>query len=99
MFLPFFQALRQNSIPVSLREFLAFLEALKANLVTYDVDGFYYLARLTLVKDERNIDKFDRAFATAFAGLEEITLEQVMEAVDIPREWLECRAEKHLSPE
>ena len=89
MFLPFFQALRQNAVPVSLREFLAFLDALSADLVTYDVDGFYYLARLTLVKDERNIDKFDRALAAAFSGLEAITPEQVMEAVDIPREWLE----------
>ncbi|MGA9432750.1 MAG: VWA domain-containing protein, partial [Roseobacter sp.] len=99
MFLPFFEALRSNKVPVSLREFLSFLEAMRANLVTYDVEAFYYLARLTLVKDERNIDKFDRAFATAFSGLENISAEQVMEAVDIPSEWLEKMAEKHLSAE
>ncbi|WP_300029738.1 VWA domain-containing protein [uncultured Roseobacter sp.] len=97
MFLPFFEALRRQTVPVSLREFLAFLEAMKAGLVTYEMEGFYYLARAILVKDERNIDKFDRAFAAAFSGLENITADQVLEAVDIPREWLEKMAEKHLS--
>ncbi|HCI98080.1 MAG TPA: VWA domain-containing protein, partial [Sulfitobacter sp.] len=47
----------------------------------------------------RNIDKFDRAFAAAFSGLENISLDDVMEAVDIPHEWLEKMAEKHLTPE
>ncbi|MGH1368955.1 MAG: vWA domain-containing protein [Maritimibacter sp.] len=99
MFLPFFDALRSNKVPVSLREYLAFLEGMKAGLATYDVDGFYYLARTIMVKDERNLDKFDRAFATAFEGLSNISLEQVMEAVDIPGEWLAKMAEKHLSEE
>ncbi len=99
MFLPFFEALRKNNVPVSLREFLSFLEAMRAGLATYDIEAFYYLARLTLVKDERNIDKFDRAFAAAFSGLENISSDEVLEAVDIPREWLEKMAEKHLSPE
>ncbi|MEO1705872.1 MAG: VWA domain-containing protein, partial [Pseudomonadota bacterium] len=62
-------------------------------------EAFYYLARLSLVKDERNIDKFDRAFAAAFQGLEGISIAQVLEAVDIPAEWLEKLAEKHLSAE
>ena len=99
MFLPFFSALRSHAVPVSLREFLAFLEAMRANLVTYDAEGFYFLARAILVKDERNIDKFDRAFAATFSGLEAITLEQVLEAVDIPGDWLEKLAEKHLTAE
>ena len=97
MFIPFFEALRKNGVPVSLREFLAFLEGMKAGLATYDVDAFYYLARVSMVKDERNIDKFDRAFATAFEGLGNIQLEQVLEAVDIPADWLQKLAEKHLS--
>lgn len=97
MFLPFFETLRAHKVPVSLREFLSFLEAMKAGLVTYDVEGFYYLARAAMVKDERNIDKFDRAFAQAFKGLEAITLEQVLEAVDLPADWLAKMAEKHLS--
>ncbi len=99
MFLPFFDHLRRAGVPVSLREYLCFLEAMAADLVTYDVDGFYYLARAAMVKDERNIDKFDRAFAAAFEGLQEISLDAVIEAVDLPRDWLEKLAEKHLSEE
>lgn len=99
MFLPFFDALRAHKVPVSLREYLAFLEGMSAGLVTYDVDGFYYLARTAMVKDERNLDKFDRAFAQAFSGLEQIGVEQVLQAVDLPADWLEKLAEKHLSAE
>ena len=99
MFRPFLDSLRQHAVPVSLREYLSFLEALKAGLARFDAEGFYYLARTTLVKDERHIDRFDRAFAHSFKGLDEITPEQVLEAVDIPPEWLEKLAEKHLSAE
>ena len=97
MFLPFFDALRQHRVPVSLREYLGFLDGMAAGLVTYDVDGFYYLARTAMVKDERHIDRFDQAFAAAFEGLENISFEQVIDAVDLPAEWLEKMAEKHLS--
>ena len=99
MFLPFFDHLRQNGVPVSLREFLTFLEGMKSGLATYDIEAFYYLARVSMVKDERNIDKFDRAFAQTFEGLENIELAQVLEAVDIPGDWLQKMAEKHLSEE
>jgi len=99
MFQPFFQNLRDAGLPVSLREYLTFLEGMARNLVTYDVEGFYYLARAAMVKDERLIDRFDRAFAASFEGLESISVDQVMEAVDLPREWLEKMAEKHLSKE
>ena len=97
MFLPFFDALRRTGVPVSLREYLAFLEAMRADLVTYDVDGFYYLARAAMVKDERNLDKFDRAFAEAFSGLEHLSVAEMLEQAEIPRDWLEKMAEKHLS--
>jgi hypothetical protein len=99
MFLPFFDNLRTAGIPVSLREYLLFLDAVQRGMVTYDLTGFYYLARATMVKDERNLDKFDRAFATTFKGLEDIQLGEVLEAVDIPAEWLAKMAEKHLSAE
>ncbi|MFY0660118.1 MAG: VWA domain-containing protein [Shimia sp.] len=99
MFLPFFENLRDARVPVSLREFLGFLEGLKAGLATYDVESFYYLARTIMVKDERNIDKFDRAFAATFDGLGEISAQDVLDAVDIPEEWLRKMAEKHLSAE
>ena len=99
MFLPFFEALRAARIPVSLREYLAFLEGMSCGLVTYDVDGFYYLARTAMVKDERHLDRFDQAFAHAFSGLESISFDDVLEATEIPAEWLEKLAEKHLTEE
>ena len=99
MFLPFFENLREANVPVSMREYLTFLEGMKAGLVTYDAEAFYYLARTAMVKDERNIDKFDRAFAATFKGLDDIQLSDVLEAVDIPAEWLEKLAEKHLTEE
>jgi len=97
MFLAFFQALRQTGVPVSLREYLAFLEGLAAGLATYDVTGFYYLARTAMVKDERHLDRFDRAFAASFRGLEKVTAAQVLDALDLPRAWLEKLAERHLT--
>ncbi|MEM1361566.1 MAG: VWA domain-containing protein [Pseudomonadota bacterium] len=97
MFLPFFDQLRRDGIPVTLREYLLFLEAVQAGLATYDIEGFYFLARSAMVKDERNLDKFDRAFATVFEGLESISVDQVLEAVDLPAEWLQKMTEKHLS--
>ncbi|NGQ91995.1 VWA domain-containing protein [Rhodobacter sp. HX-7-19] len=99
MFLPFFQALRKEGVPASLHEYLAFLEGMAAGIVTYDVDGFYHLARTTMVKDERHLDRFDRAFAASFNGLERITPDHVLDAIDLPRDWLEKLAEKHLTEE
>ncbi len=99
MFLRFFEMLRAHRVPVSLREHLSFLDAMAAGLATYDIEAFYYLARTTLVKDEKNIDKFDRAFAASFEGLEAISAVDMIEAVDLPAEWLEKLAEKHLSAE
>jgi hypothetical protein len=99
MFLPFFQTLREEGVPVSLREFLAFLESMAAGLVTHDAEGFYHLARTTMVKDERHIDRFDRAFARAFRGLADISADQVLAALDLPADWLEKLAERHLTAE
>ncbi len=99
MFLPFFQTLREEGVPVSLREFLSFLEAMAAGIVIYDPEGFYHLARMCMVKDERHIDRFDRAFARAFSGLERISVDQVLEAMDLPADWLAKLAERHLSAE
>ncbi|MGD9917738.1 MAG: VWA domain-containing protein [Paenirhodobacter sp.] len=99
MFLPFFDALRRAGVPVSPREYLGFLEGLAAGLCTYDVDGFYYFARAAMVKDERHLDRFDRAFSQAFAGLEALTPEAVIEALDLPGDWLKKLAENNLSPE
>jgi uncharacterized protein with von Willebrand factor type A (vWA) domain len=97
MFLSFFETLRGSGIPVTLREYLGFLEGLEVGLATYDVEGFYYLARLSMVKDERHFDRFDRAFAEAFRGLEAITPDQVLQAIDLPRDWLRKRLERTLT--
>ena len=88
MFQPLFDNLRSVGVPVSLREYLSFLAALKTGLATYDPEAFYYLARTAMVKDERNLDKFDRAFAATFQGLDHISEQDVLNAVDIPEDWL-----------
>lgn len=100
MFLPFFLKLKEAKIPVSLREYLSLLEGMEAGLVTFDVEGFYYLARAALIKDERNLDRFDVVFSECFKGLEAVSggPEEVGE-VELPNEWLKKLAEKHLSEE
>jgi len=99
MFLPLFTNLRKARVPVSLREYLDFLGAVKTGLVLYDIEGFYYLARASLIKDERNLDKFDRVFAETFKGMESLSAQDVIDAVDIPQDWLQKMAEKNLSAE
>jgi len=98
MFLPLFDNLKSAKVPVTLREYLMLLQAMKAGLSCYDVDQFYYLARSCLVKDERNLDKFDLAFSKTFEGLKNISFDDVMKAADVPQDWLEKLAEKVLSP-
>lgn len=99
MFLPFFDNLRSAKVPVGLGEYLTFLRAMKHGLATYDIDAFYYLARTIMVKDERHLDRFDRAFAATFEGLEAISFDDMLTKVELPREWLEKLAEKSLSEE
>src|SRR6202051_1900453 len=97
MFLHFFTSLRDAQVPVTLREYLTLMEALNADLAEQTVENFYYLSRTALVKDERNLDKFDRVFGTVFKGLE--SLLDAMEKADIPAEWLKKLAEKYLTEE
>ena len=99
MFIPFFLELKAAKVPVSLREYLSLLEGLEAGLVDYDVEGFYYLARAALVKDERHIDRFDQVFAHVFRGVEAVSGEAGIDAADLPEEWLRRLAEKHLGEE
>ncbi len=96
MFLNFFHDLRQAKIPVTLKEYLALMEGLDRQVIDMKVDEFYYLSRTALVKDERNLDKFDRVFAHAFKGLE--TLEPT-DLAQIPEDWLKALTEKFLSEE
>ncbi|MDQ4061007.1 MAG: VWA domain-containing protein, partial [Pseudomonadota bacterium] len=99
MFAQFFLALKAEKVPVSLREYLTLIEALRADLVTYDVEGFYYLSRSALIKDERHIDKFDRVFGQVFKGLESVADTNAVEQWELPAEWLRRLAEKHLTEE
>lgn len=100
MFSQFFLRLRDARIPVTLKEYLTLLEALKAGVASYRVDDFYYLARATLVKDERNLDKFDRVFGQCFKGLEELAGgEEGQGPVDLPEEWLRSLGERVLTEE
>ncbi|MGB0660876.1 MAG: vWA domain-containing protein [Mangrovicoccus sp.] len=99
MFLPFFDNLREAGVPVSLREYLSFLDALRANLVTYDIEGFHYLARTAMVKDERNLDRFDRAFSATFKGVEALDLGEMLQSVELPEDWLKKLTERFMSEE
>ncbi|AWB48670.1 VWA domain-containing protein [Gemmobacter aquarius] len=99
MLLPFFATLRAEGVPVSIGEFLTFLDGVSAGIAGYDIDGFYHLARVSMVKDEAHLDRFDRAFSMSFSGLERIDDAAVLDALEVPRDWLEKLAEKHLTPE
>lgn len=96
MLINFFFALKKARIPVSITELLHLLEILKARLVYADIDEFYYMSRMALVKDERHYDKFDRAFSTYFKGLEDLSS---LLASLIPDEYLRREFEKSLTPE
>ena len=97
MFLNFFNELREAKVPVTLKEYLALMEAMDKGVIDRDVEDFYYLARTALVKDERNIDKFDKVFGHVFKGLD--SLGDAVESQDLPEEWLRKMTEKFLSPE
>jgi len=95
MLIDFFLHLKAAKLPVSTKEFLALLEALRARVIEHSMDDFYYLSRACLVKDESNYDKFDRAFGAYFKGVTELP---GLDA-DIPEDWLALMAKKHLTPE
>jgi hypothetical protein len=96
MFMRFFSELRQARVPVTLKEYLALMEALDKGVIDRSVEDFYYLSRTALVKDEKNLDKFDRVFGHVFKGLE--TVAEGITA-DIPAEWLKSLTEKFLTEE
>ena len=95
MLIDFFLHLKAKKLPVSTREFLTLLEALKEHVAENSIDDFYFLARTCLVKDETHYDKFDQAFGEYFKGVTQIP---GLEA-DIPEEWLKMLMKKHLTPE
>jgi uncharacterized protein with von Willebrand factor type A (vWA) domain len=96
MLIDFFFTLRDAKVPVTIREFLTLLDALQKDVIAPSLDEFYYLARLTLVKDEAHFDKFDRAFGAYFKGIA-ATFDTTK--ADIPLDWLIKRLERELTPE
>src|SRR3569833_1956756 len=96
MFVSFFHELKSAGVPVTLREYLTLMEAMAADVAGRRVEDFYYLSRTALIKDERNLDKFDRVFGHVFKGL--ALMEDAL-AAEIPAEWLKKLADKYLSEE
>jgi uncharacterized protein with von Willebrand factor type A (vWA) domain len=96
MFVNFFHELKNAGMPVSLREYLTLLEAMDADVIDREVEDFYYLSRSALVKDEKNLDKFDQVFGHVFKGLESLGEGDVSE---IPEDWLKALTEKFLTEE
>ena len=96
MFMRFFSELRQAKVPVTLKEYLILMEALDKQVIDRSVEDFYFLSRATLVKDEKNLDKFDQVFGHVFKGLE--TVQDGITA-EIPAEWLKALTEKFLTEE
>ena len=96
MFLDFFLLLKNDGFPVTLKEYLTFLEALDRGVIGYDSTDFYYLARCVMVKDERHLDRFDKLFSAYFRGAQLADTEQFMQ---IPLEWLRKNFENVLSEE
>ena len=96
MFLTFFHELKASGLPVTLKEYLTLMEAMDKGLARFQVEDFYYLSRAALVKDERNLDKFDRVFGHVFKGLENNAEALIAE---IPEEWLRKLTEKFLTDE
>ena len=96
MFITFFSALRQAKVPVTLREYLMLMEALDREVIGRTVDDFYYLSRAALVKDERNLDRFDQVFGQVFKGLERI---EGAAPTEISAAWLKLMGDRFLTEE
>ena len=96
MLLPFFYMLREGGMKTSITELLTLLEAMQRGLAGQSVDDFYYLSRATLVKDESELDRFDRIFGAYFKGVEDSLSDLFQE---IPEDWLRQQAELMLSEE
>ncbi|ABS64145.1 conserved hypothetical protein; K09989 hypothetical protein [Parvibaculum lavamentivorans DS-1] len=96
MFVHFFHELKKANVPVSLREYLTLLEAMDSDIIERRVEDFYFLSRAALVKDERNLDKFDIVFGHVFKGLEQVGDGEI---ANIPEEWLRALTEKFLTEE
>ncbi len=98
MFLNLLEGLKKAGLPVSITEYLSLIEAVEAGVADWSVEDFYYLSRAALVKDERNLNRFDIVFGQVFKGLEgPDALESI--ALNVPEEWLRSLTQLMLSEE
>ncbi len=98
MLLPFFTALRDAKVPVSMKEWLHLMEAMDRDIAGRKVDDFYHLSRAVLVKDEKHYDRFDQVFGKVFAGIESVGAGEEP-SLDVPEDWLKLLNEKFLTDE
>jgi len=98
MFLNLLDGLKRAGLPVSITEYLALVEAVEAGVAHWNIEDFYYLSRTVLVKDERNLDRFDRVFGQVFEGLEGPAAIEGLE-VNVPEEWLRGLSQLMLTEE
>jgi len=98
MLLPFFTALRDAKVPVSMKEWLHLMQAMDRGVASGRVDDFYHLSRAVLVKDEKHYDRFDQVFAKVFSGVETVGPDEVS-PTEIPEDWLTLLTEKYLTDE
>mgnify|MGYP001458586431 FL=1 len=98
MLLPFFTALRDARVPVSMKEWLHLMEAMDRDVAGRRVDDFYHLSRAVLVKDEKHYDRFDQVFGKVFAGIESVGAGDEP-SLDVPEDWLKLLNEKYLTDE
>lgn len=98
MLLPFFTALRDAKVPVSMKEWLHLMEAMDRGVASGRVDDFYHLSRAVLVKDEKHYDRFDQVFGKVFAGIETVGAGEDL-TTSLPEDWLRLLNEKYLSEE
>ncbi|MEI6439400.1 MAG: VWA domain-containing protein [Alphaproteobacteria bacterium] len=96
MFMRFFTELRDAKVPVSLKEYLMLMEALDKSVIDRSVEDFYFLSRAALVKDEKNLDRFDQVFGHVFKGLDKV---EGLGVADIPAEWLKRISDQFLTDE
>jgi uncharacterized protein with von Willebrand factor type A (vWA) domain len=97
MLIDFFMTVRKAKVPCSIREYLDLVGAVQAHLAFANLDDFYALAKLCLVKDEKHYDKFDKAFAHYFEGID--NLDMFLDEANIPDDWMRKEIERMLSPE
>lgn len=100
MLIDFFMTLKKYGLKVSPRELLDCIHALQKGLAFASIDDFYELSKIIFVKDETQYDKFDRAFAEYFKGIEDLDfLSALKQSTEIPPDWLKKEFEKYLTKE